>query len=332
LPDPYAWSSLRLLRAKCLVGLGDVESARGHVSQVCDFYHGPDAFGLQSICQPNVVGDHFVEVLDYVLDAEILEPAHSYVDIHPKKMVTRVEEGEEARGRFLVINPSPVDACFTLWVDGSVWDRGFSNGTWHLTWDPYVSARHAGVNREVCIPPFGQLVVAIDAPLFGPVSNQIVQISAGGYEIGDWHFSTTDPDDPKLIDASYSIWNPFYRTPISHELYYRGGDRTLSNFRVAASYPCAISYYNALTGELMAFDSEGDGYFEDWVEDYVGLDRDYNLFPDLDLRAHEPVVPIELEVEPIMLIPELEREVALSVQVLDRGVWLETAQDVVLFP
>ena len=82
----------------------------------------------------------------------------------------------------------------------------------------------------------------------------------------------------------------------------------------------------------MAFDSEGDGYFEDWVEDYVGLDRDYNLFPDLDLRAHEPVVPIELEVEPIMLIPELEREVALSVQVLDRGVWLETAQDVVLFP
>ena len=31
----------------------------------------------------------------------------------------------------------------------------------------------------------------------------------------------------------------------------------------------------------MAFDSEGDGYFEDWVEDYVGLDRDYNLFPDL---------------------------------------------------
>ncbi|MGK0186474.1 MAG: hypothetical protein ACI9R3_002257 [Verrucomicrobiales bacterium] len=335
-PDPHVWSSARLLRAKCLASLGQIDSARGHVSQVCEYFHGPDAFGLQSICQPHSTVENFSEVIDYVLDAELFENGSSFVDLHPAKMITRVEPGEIARGRFLLINPSPVDACVTLYADGIVRERSFSSGVWDLVWDPYLSRRHRGAMRPVCIPPFGQVAINLEAPLLNDTRDQLVQISAGGHEIADWRFSTLTEDEPSLIsevvDASYNVFNPFYRTPVSHELYFRGKSRRITNFRVEASYPCHIEYFDAVTGKLLARDVEGDGYFDNFDFDQMGYDHDFNLFPDLALDPGRPVIPIELEITPIMLIPELERDVTLSVQILDGGQWLETAQDVVLFP
>ncbi|MCB1095954.1 MAG: tetratricopeptide repeat protein [Verrucomicrobiae bacterium] len=336
IPDPHVWSSARLLRAKCLAALGRIDEARGHVSQVCEYFHGPDAFGLQSICQPHTTVEEFTEVIDYVLDAELLEQGNSFVDLHPAKMITRVETGELARGRFLLINPSPVDACVTLYADGIVRERSYSNGEWNLVWDPFLPLRHRGAMRPVCIPPFGQLTIVLEAPLLNDTGDQLVQISAGGHEIADWRFSTLTKDEPALIsevvDASYNVFNPFYRTPVSHELYFRGTDRHITNFRVEASYPCQIDYYDAVTGKLLARDIEGDGYFDNFDFDRAGFDNDYNLFPDLALDPGRPVIPIELEVTPIMPIPEIEREVTLSVQVYEEGMWLETAQDVVVFP
>jgi hypothetical protein len=336
IPDPHVWSSARLLRAKCLAALGRMDEARGHVTQVCEYFHGPDAFGLLSISQPHTMVEQFVEVIDYVLDAELLEQGNSFVDLHPAKMITRVETGELARGRFLLINPSPVDACLTLYADGVVRERSYSNGEWNLVWDPFLPLRHRGAMRPVCIPPFGQLTIVLEAPLLSDTGDQLVQISAGGHEIADWRFSTLTADEPSLVsevvDASYNVFNPFYRTPISHELYFRGSHRHITNFRVEASYPCQIEYYDAVTGKLLARDIEGDGYFDNFDFDRVGFDNDYNLFPDLTLDPERPVIPIELEVTPVMSIPELEREVTLSVQVFDQGQWLETAQDVVVFP
>ena len=335
-PDPHVWSSMRLLRAKCLSFLGDLDAARGHVAQVCEYYHGPEAFGLQSICQPHSTVDEFSEVIDYVLDAEILEPGAGYVDLHPAKMITRVEVDERARGRFLLVNPSPVDSCVTLYADGLVRERRFSHGIWELVWDPYLPLRHRGAFRPVCIPPFSQLTIVLEAPLLQDTPDQLVQISAGGHEVADWHFSSLTADEPSLVtevvDASYNIFNPFYRTPVTHEMYYRGKGGHITNFRIEASYPCQIDYYDAETGKLLARDIEGDGFFDNFDFDRIGFDNDYNLFPDLVLEAERPVIPIELEISPIMLIPELERDVSLSVQVLDNGQWLETAQDVVLFP
>lgn len=336
IPDPHVWSSARLLRAKCLASLGRIDSARGHVSQVCQYFHGPDAFGLQSICLPHTTVEHFTEVIDYVLDAELFENGSSFVDLHPAKMITRVETGELARGRFLLINPSPVDACITLYADGIVRERSYSGGVWNLVWDPFLPPRHRGAMRPVCIPPFGQLAITLEAPLLNDTGDQLVQISAGGHEIADWRFSTLTEDEPSLtsevVDASYNVFNPFYRTPVSHEMYYRGGHRQITNFRVEASYPCQIEYFDAVTGKLLARDVEGDGYFDNFDFDRMGYDHDYNLFPDLALDPGRPVIPIELEVTPIMQIPELEREVTLSVQIMEDGQWLETAQDVVVFP
>ena len=336
IPDPHVWSTARLLRAKCLSQLGQMDAARGHIAQVCQYFHGPDAFGLQAACLPGSTIANFTEVVDYVLDEELFAQGNGFVDLHPKKMITRVEPGERARGRFLLINPSPVDACITLYADGIVRERSFSGGTWNLVWDPYLPPRHRGTMRPVCIPPFSQLTILLEAPLINDTGEQLVQISAGGHEIADWRFSTLTADEPALVsevvDASYNEFNPFYRSPISHELYYRGSHRHITNFRVEASYPCHIEYYDADTGKLLARDVEGDGFFDNFDFDRIGFDHDYNLFPDLALDPSRPVIPIELEITPVMLIPDLEREVTLSVQVQQDGQWLETAQDVVLFP
>ena len=336
IPDPHVWSTARLLRAKCLSQLGQMDAARGHIAQVCQYFHGPDAFGLQAACLPGSTIANFTEVVDYVLDEELFAQGNGFVDLHPKKMITRVEPGERARGRFLLINPSPVDACIALYADGVVRERSFSGGTWSLVWDPYLPPRHRGTMRPVCIPPFSQLTILLEAPLINDTGEQLVQISAGGHELADWRFSTLTADEPALIsevvDASYNEFNPFYRSPISHELYYRGSHRHITNFRVEASYPCHIEYYDADTGKLLARDVEGDGFFDNFDFDRIGFDHDYNLFPDLALDPSRPVIPIELEITPVMLIPDLEREVTLSVQVQQDGQWLETAQDVVLFP
>lgn len=109
-----------------------------------------------------------------------------------------------------------------------------------------------------------------------------------------WVIETDDKEsEGAIIDAAEYGDDPFFLIPVYHHLQSKSKDPV--NLRVVASQPCRVEMYDG-AGVLQMVDAEANGSLAD-RGDWLGLDRDRNLAPEMlpDPKTGETCFLLQLD-------------------------------------
>ena len=258
------------------------------------------------------------------------EPA---VDLQPVMMSTQVSTGEFAHARFAIFNPSTRAARGRVKLvsahtryEWTPTDQGWTVELSHGT------GEEPGATRDLTIPPGSASALYFEAlPSTSGATNRLSITWQGESRAQSvWEFSASpDSHVVAVVNASLAADNPFYAVPFYHEVYFRGANQELRNFRVKTSEPCRVEILDVATDKLLAIDATGDGNF-DGPGDVLYADEDGNGFPEFLLGRDHDAISFELLVYPAMRINGAASRIGISVLVEEDGNWVEQAGDVLL--
>jgi hypothetical protein len=145
-----------------------------------------------------------------------------------------------------------------------------------------------------------------------------------------WEFSAS-PDSRvvAIVNAGMAADNPFYAVPFYHEIYFRGANQELRNFRVKTSEPCRVEILDVAADKLLAIDATGDGNF-DGAGDVLYADEDGNGFPEFVFGQDRAAVSFELLVYPASRTSRNASQIGISLLVEEDRDWVEQAADVLM--
>jgi tetratricopeptide (TPR) repeat protein len=252
------------------------------------------------------------------------------VDLQPILMSTQVSTGELAHARFGIFNPSAraakghvklvsLDTRYQWTATDQGWNVGLSHGT----------ADEGSATKELTILPGSASALYFEAlPSTSGTTNRL-SITWQGQSTAEatWEFSASpDPRTLAIVNASLAADNPFYAVPFYHEMYFRGANQELHNFRVKTSEPCRVEVLDAATDKLLAIDADGDGNF-DGPGDVLYVDEDGNGFPDFALSKERDLATFELLVYSAPRTTHGQGEIEIRLLIEENNVWVEQAID-----
>ncbi len=248
------------------------------------------------------------------------------VDIQPRISVSAALPGQAAYGRFYIHNPATVTQQGTLQLSGSLGEPDWMNGQW-LT----VSASPTFETIQLSRPLELEAGVSCIIDIIGmPHTNGTVTVDcqwiADDRSIsGSWTYQTSYTGKrTAVIDAHEYRDNPFYLVPIHHMVQRIDADAEETiDFTIEASSPMRIESYDALTGELLAVDANGDGDFLD-QGDQIMVDDNRNSWPDLVFEAEQRLASLVMYVQPA---ESTAGDIELSVSIRTDAEWQMDAVD-----
>jgi tetratricopeptide (TPR) repeat protein len=252
------------------------------------------------------------------------------VDLQPVMMTTQVSTGELAHARFGIFNPSArtargsvkllsADTRFEWTPTDQGWKVALSHGTGEIP----------GATKGITIPPGSASALYFEAlPSTSGTTNRL-SITWQGESSAEakWEFSVSpDSRTVAIVNASLAADNPFYAVPFYHEMYFRGANQELRNFRVKTSEPCRVEILDAATDKLLAIDADGDGNF-DGPGDVLYVDEDGNGFPEFVMSKERDIASFELLVYPAPRTDHSQGEIEISLLIEENHAWVEQAVD-----
>ncbi len=254
------------------------------------------------------------------------------VDIQPRSSLSAALPGRPAYGRFYLHNPAAVSQQGTLQLTGAIDQPEWRNQQW-FTVSASPMFESVQLEKTLNLEPGASCIIDIlGLPLENgddaEVSCQWVptgQEQAGA--TGTWKYESADNGKrTAVIDAHELLDNPFYLIPIHHMLQRIDSDTEETiDFTVEASAPMRIEAYDALSGELLAIDANGDGDFMDRGDQIVG-DGNRNSWPDLVFGKSQQLASLVMYVKPTQAMTN-DVELTVSIRVNDE--WQVDSIDVI---
>jgi tetratricopeptide (TPR) repeat protein len=252
------------------------------------------------------------------------------VDLQPRRAMMVPLEGLPARGLFTLTNPSGGPVSGNLRFQG----KGLSFRPDALPMIGLDVAKAGGgetLSRAVTVPA-GDFV-AIDLSSDPQSAATAVSITwepaQGKPQTAEW---TTDKAEDgvslAVTDAAEYLDNPFYMIPFYHLLQYRDAFARAVDFRVVASAPARIEFYDA-DDRLAWVDADGDGAFVS-TGDIISQDMNRNGWGDITLNPDARETRFRMFVHPAAVVPG--GELNLEIQMRDQGEWITHATDRLVFP
>lgn len=260
------------------------------------------------------------------------EPAAANTDLQPQRVLMVPLKGFPARGYFTLANLSGKHVDGTLNFRGPGLTIGDSQGI-----DVKLRARDPGGKPALALP--------VSIPAGDILTIDIFQASSGVAEAtevslewkpgnGDGQTATWKSDPAEegvslaITDAGEYLNNPFYMIPVHHLLQYQDAFAQVADFRVVASAPARIEFYDS-DDELVFVDANGDGKFES-EGDIISKDLNRNGWGDITLKEAAKEMRFRLFVHP--KDPKAVEGLSLDLQLFQQGQWVTHSTDRLLFP
>lgn len=247
--------------------------------------------------------------------------------IQPKRVVSVPLEGLPARAVVSLVNHGGREAKGVLRVKGLPakisWDQATGQGIVEVEDAPGDTVER--VSGEMRIAAGTMAIFSCSGKLAGDKQRGVFlewDDQGDGGEPCEWIIGAPDKEsDGAIIDAGEYEDDPFFLIPIHHHLQSKG--KGAVNLRVVASESCRVELYDA-QGALQMVDAEGNGSLAE-AGDWLGMDRDRNLAPELvpDPATQETIFMLQIDpkdwkgAEPLRI----------RVEWLHAGKWVLAAED-----
>lgn len=219
--------------------------------------------------------------------------------IQPKRVVSVPLDGLPARAVVSLVNHGGREAKGVLRVKGLPakisWDQTTGQGIVEVEEAPRNTVER--VSGEIRIGAGAMAMFSCYGKLAGEMQHHVLLEWDGQGEGADpceWIIGAPDKEsDGAIIDAGEYEDDPFFLIPIHHHLQSKGKEPV--NIRVVASEPSRVELYDA-QGVLQMVDSEANGSLAE-AGDWLGMDRDRNLAPELlpDPESKETIFLLQID-------------------------------------
>lgn len=223
----------------------------------------------------------------------------SRVLIQPKRVVSVPLDGLPARAVVSLVNHGGREAKGVLRVKGLPtkisWDQATGQGIVEVEDAPGDTVER--VSGEIRIGAGAMAVFSCHGKLAGEMQRNVFLEWEGRGDCADpckWIIGAPDKEsDGAIIDAGEYEDDPFFLIPIHHHLQSKGKEPV--NLRVVTSEPCRVEMYDG-QGALQMVDAEGNGSLAE-AGDWLGMDRDRNLAPELlpDPATRETIFMLQID-------------------------------------
>lgn len=327
--NPELLARARLIHARILHQSGRYKECHDSLLDLSRNYHGKGRQHLDGLCSEPALELLPLERFDELYDTFVGDSL-GFVDLQPAELISKVRIGEVAEGQFILTNPTSSTLSIPVTIRGAVQEALPANGEWRLEGLPNI--RQTVLQRTFKIDAGEDVVILLEAPLFQYTSEHAVTIMTPS-QTSIWRYGTHRGDAPEVeaTDAVYTQLNPFYNVPVAHTIYHRGHSKQPANFRLIANMVVTLEIRDTATDTVLAIDAEGDGDYTG-PYDELNIDTDFDGFPDIGTETFRTHSHIEVTLRTFERTAFNQREINLSLQVLDQAQWYEDALDVVLLP